>query len=374
MLLAVLVLDRHGHAEAHDVAVGLGHRQLGILAPRMSSSAGRATSARCARGLASASAFASSSRSSATASSIASRPSGVTRLRCGLTGRSPMSAIAFSLSSSRVKALLIVGSLGPPDGVTQGKRWSRPIILTGTISCDVGHEAEGPVPMLNRRGFLAATAGFRASAAWRCPDSAARSRPRPASSSPPCAARSTRPISACGPARFDDQSKAFAQDAAAASDRDMPLFLPRRHLCRVQPGAAALRAAVRRARRTRIVYGGDGHLMIGGGRRAHRTDRAGRSTAPIAGSATTRKASSTFAASNMPSSTIARSSAAARTASRSNASAAASERSTISGAADAGIYSVEASGLQITGNTRLRLRQWRHPGASLAGRPTTAPS
>ena len=53
----------------------------------------------------------------------------------------------------------------------------------------------------------------------------------------------------------------------------------------------------------------------------------------------------------MPSSTIARSSAAARTASRSSASPAASSAPTISGAADAGIYSVEASGLQITGNT-----------------------
>ena len=53
----------------------------------------------------------------------------------------------------------------------------------------------------------------------------------------------------------------------------------------------------------------------------------------------------------MPSSTIARSSAAARTASRSNASAGRIENTEISGAADAGIYSVEASGLQITGNS-----------------------
>ena len=44
------------------------------------------------------------------------------------------------------------------------------------------------------------------------------------------------------------------------------------------------------------------------------------------------------------------------------------ERTTISGAADAGIYSVEGNGPRHHRQQRLRLRQWRHPGASLAGR------
>ena len=136
-----------------------------------------------------------------------------------------------------------------------------------------------------------------------------------------------------------------------ASDRDLPLFLPPGIYVALQPDAAVARAAVRRARRVahrlwrRRPYAGRR------GRRAHRAHRhRRRRRQPLAERQHARRWS-TSGACAMPSSTIARSSAAARTASRSNASAGRIENTEISGAADAGIYSVEASGLQITGNS-----------------------
>ena len=83
---------------------------------------------------------------------------------------------------------------------------------------------------------------------------------------------------------------------------------------------------------TRIVYGGDGHLLIGRGRRAYRTDRPGHRRRQPLDRRSTRRASSIFSrVAPRRRSTIARSSAAARTASRFERVGGRIERSTISG-------------------------------------------
>lgn len=202
--------------------------------------------------------------------------------------------------------------------------------------------------MLNRRGFLAATAGF-AAGGLALPDrllAAGRSGIELA------AMRGSIDASNFGvrPGAFDDQSKAFARMLREASDRDAPVFLPagtyvvsnltlpRYVRLSGVPGA------------TRIVYGGDGHLMaaedathieltglvIDGANRwlgdhaqgivdFRRVGHAVIDNCEIVGSG---KYGIAFE----------------RVGGR-------VERSTISGAAEAGIYSVGATGLGITGNT-----------------------
>ena len=100
--------------------------------------------------------------------------------------------------------------------------------------------------MLNRRRFLATAAAMSAAASFaRSGDAAGLDGIMTASM------RGSIDATDLGvrPGALDDQSKAFASMLQVASDRDLPLFLPRRHLCRLQPDTAVARAAVRRAGR-----------------------------------------------------------------------------------------------------------------------------
>lgn len=113
--------------------------------------------------------------------------------------------------------------------------------------------------MLNRRGFLAATAGF-AAGGLALPD---RLLAAGLSGIELAAMRGSIDAADLGvrPGALDDQSKAFAKLLRQAADRDAPVFLPagayvvsnltlpRYVRLSGVPGA------------TRIVYGGDGHLM-----------------------------------------------------------------------------------------------------------------
>jgi uncharacterized secreted repeat protein (TIGR03808 family) len=202
--------------------------------------------------------------------------------------------------------------------------------------------------MLNRRRLLRATAGF-AVAGLAMPDKLLAAG---LSSIELAAMRGSIDATDLGvrPGAFDDQSEAFARMLQQAADRDAPVFLPAgtyvvskltlpRHV-RLSgvPGA------------TRIVYGGDGHLMqaedatqieltglvidgasrrLGDDVRAildfRRVEHAVIDNCRIVGSG---KYGIAFE----------------RVGGR-------IERSAISGAAHAGIYSVGAAGLSITGNT-----------------------
>jgi uncharacterized secreted repeat protein (TIGR03808 family) len=152
------------------------------------------------------------------------------------------------------------------------------------------------------------------------------------------------------PGALDDQSKAFARMLEVASDRDTPLFLP--------PGVYVVSNLTlpRRVRlsgvpgASRIIYGGDGHMLIAedaervelsglvldGANRWLRDDAQGlidlRRTARVAIDDCEIVGSGRNG--------IALEHCAGRI-----------ERSAVSGAADAGIYSVEATGLTISGNT-----------------------
>jgi uncharacterized secreted repeat protein (TIGR03808 family) len=201
--------------------------------------------------------------------------------------------------------------------------------------------------MLNRRGFLAATAGF-AAGGLALPD---RLLAAGLSGVELASMRGSIDAADLGvrPGALDDQSKAFAKMVREASDRDAPVFLPagtyvvsnmtlpRYVRLSGVPGA------------TRIVYGGDGHLMIAedtahieltglvidGANRwldghargvvdFRRVEHAVIDNCQIAGSG---KYGIAFE----------------RVSGR-------IERSTVSGASEAGIYSVDATGLAITGN------------------------
>lgn len=114
--------------------------------------------------------------------------------------------------------------------------------------------------MLNRRGFLAATAGF-AVGGLALPE---RLLATGLSGIELAAMRGSMDAADLGvrPGALDDQSKAFAKLLRQAADRDAPVFLPagtyvvsnltlpRYVRLSGVPGA------------TRIVYGGDGHLMM----------------------------------------------------------------------------------------------------------------
>ena len=202
--------------------------------------------------------------------------------------------------------------------------------------------------MLNRRRFLAATTGF-AAGGLALPD---RLLAAGVSGIELAAMRGSIDAADLGvrPGALDDQSKAFAKMLRQAADRDLAVFLPAgtyvvsnltlpRHV-RLSgvPGA------------TRIVYGGDGHLLtaedaahieltglvIDGANRwigdhaqgivdFRRVEHAVIDNCQIVGSGKYG---------------IAFESVGGRI-----------ERSSVSGASDAGIYSVGAAGLAITGNT-----------------------
>lgn len=152
------------------------------------------------------------------------------------------------------------------------------------------------------------------------------------------------------PGAMDDQSKTFARMVEIASDRDTPLFLP--------PGVYIVSNLTlpRRVRLTgvpgasRIIYGGDGHLLIGedaervelsgivfdGANRWLREDALGLIDLRRARHVAVDNCEIVGSGKNG----IALERSAGRI-----------ERTTVSGAADVGIYSVEAEGLSITANT-----------------------
>ncbi|MBA3449365.1 MAG: TIGR03808 family TAT-translocated repetitive protein [Pseudaminobacter sp.] len=199
--------------------------------------------------------------------------------------------------------------------------------------------------MLNRRGFLQATAGF-AVAGLAAPTGAA------ALGVELAAMRGSINATDLGlrPDALDDQSKAFAKMLRDAGDRGMPVFvppgvyvvsnlsLPRHVRMSGVPGA------------TRIVYGGDGHLFMAE-EAAHIElsglvfDGANRWIGDHAQALLDLRRVEHLAVDNCQilgsgKNGVALEWVAGRI-----------DRSTISGAADAGIYSVEASRLAITGNS-----------------------
>ena len=202
--------------------------------------------------------------------------------------------------------------------------------------------------MLNRRRFLAA-ASFSVPAAAVAPVAAmARSMDGVLTAS----MRGSIDATELGirPGAFDDQSKAFAKILQQAADRDTPLFIP--------PGIyvvsnLTLPPRIRlsgAAGASRIIYGGDGHLMVAedaehvelsgivldGANRWLRDDVQGLLDFRRARHVAIDNCQVIGSGKNG----IALERAGGRI-----------ERTEISGAAEAGVYSVEASGLQITGNT-----------------------
>src|SRR5690606_37894789 len=121
---------------------------------------------------------------------------------------------------SRVKALLIM-TVYALHGLTQaGRDGGGP----GTFPAMLPRTARKPVPMLNRRGFLAATAGF-AAGGLALPD---RLLAAGVSGIELAAMRGSIDAADLGvrPGALDDQRKAFARMLRQASDRDAPVFLP----------------------------------------------------------------------------------------------------------------------------------------------------
>jgi len=112
--------------------------------------------------------------------------------------------------------------------------------------------------MLDRRRFLLATAGL--SAGGLAPPANAAS---PLAGVENASMRGSIDATEFGvhPGAFDDQSKAFARMLEKASDRDMPVFMP--------PGIYVVSNITLPSRvrlsgvpgATRLVYGGDGHLL-----------------------------------------------------------------------------------------------------------------
>jgi uncharacterized secreted repeat protein (TIGR03808 family) len=212
--------------------------------------------------------------------------------------------------------------------------------------------------MLNRRSFLSATAGF-AVAGLASPLSAGAS---DLSGIKLAAMRGSINAGELGlrPAAFDDQSKAFAKMLDEAANRDMPVFLP--------PGVyimsnLSLPPHVRLSGvpgATRIIYGGDGHLMLAeeavhielsglvldGANRWIGDQAQGLLDLRRIGHLVVENCQIIGSSKNGV--------ALERVTGR-------IDRSNISGAADAGIYSVEAVRLDITGNSVSDWgSQWRH--------------
>jgi len=203
--------------------------------------------------------------------------------------------------------------------------------------------------MLNRRRFFAAAAGLSASAVLaRAGDAAAAGLDGIMTAS----MRGSIDATEMGvyPGALDDQSKAFARMLQAASDRDMPLFLP--------PGIYVLSNLTLPSRvrlsgvpgASRLVYGGDGHMLVA--EDAQHVELAGL----VVDGANRWLSDNTQGAIDLRRVSHAVIDNCQIVGSGKNGIAL--ERVTgridnteISGAADAGIYSVEASGLQITGNS-----------------------
>lgn len=201
--------------------------------------------------------------------------------------------------------------------------------------------------MLNRRRLLAGTAGFAVLGL-----SATRTAAAMLPGIETASIRGSIDATELGvkPGALDDQSKAFADMLSRASARDMPVFLrpgtyvvsnlslPDRVRLTGVPGA------------TRIVYGGGGHLMMT--ERAERIELAGLVfdggngwLADYAQGLLDLRQVAHLAIDNCEISGSGRHGLALEHASGRV------ERSAISGAADAGIYSVEAKGLAIAGNS-----------------------
>jgi uncharacterized secreted repeat protein (TIGR03808 family) len=212
----------------------------------------------------------------------------------------------------------------------------------------LGQNITGIVPMLNRRSFLSATAGFSV-AGLASPLSATASE---LSGIRMAAMRGSINAGELGlrPGAFDDQSKAFAKMLKEAANCDMPVFLP--------PGVyivsnLALPRNVRLSGvpgATRIVYGGDGHLMLAE-EAGHielsglLLDGANRWIGDHAqGLLDLRRVGHLVVENCQVIGSGKNGIALERVAGR-------IDRSTISGAADAGIYSVEAVRLDIAGNS-----------------------
>ncbi|HEV2896271.1 MAG TPA: TIGR03808 family TAT-translocated repetitive protein [Pseudaminobacter sp.] len=202
--------------------------------------------------------------------------------------------------------------------------------------------------MLNRRSFLSATAGFSVTG-LALPLAAAASE---LSGIRMAAMRGSINAGELGlrPGAFDDQSKAFAKMLKEAANRDMPVFLP--------PGVyivsnLALPRNVRLSGvpgATRIIYGGDGHLMLAE-EAGHielsglLLDGANRWIGDHAqGLLDLRRVGHLVVENCQVIGSGKNGIALERVAGR-------IDRSTISGAADAGVYSVEAVRLDITGNS-----------------------
>ena len=201
--------------------------------------------------------------------------------------------------------------------------------------------------MLNRRRFLAGTAGFAVLGL-----SAAGVRAKNLPGFENIAMRGSIDATELGvqPGALDDQSKKFAKMLHDASAQDMPVFLP--------PGTYVVSNLTLPARvrltgvpgATRIVYGGGGHLMMA--ERVEHIELAGLAFDGANGWI------SAYAEGLLDLRQVARLAIDNCQVTGSGKHGLALEhvsgrveRSTISGAADAGLYSVEANGLSITGNT-----------------------
>ncbi|TPI42355.1 TIGR03808 family TAT-translocated repetitive protein [Mesorhizobium sp. B2-9-1] len=201
--------------------------------------------------------------------------------------------------------------------------------------------------MLNRRTLLARTAGF-AAAGVLAGKASAKSLPGIEMAAMRGSINATE--TGVQPGAVDDQSKAFARMLTEASDRDQPVFLP--------PGSylvsnLKLPARVRLSGvpgATRIVYGGNGHLMMA--EQAEHIelsglvlDGANRWLADYTQGLLDLRRVAHLVIDNCQvtgsgKNGLALEHAVGRVG-----------RSDISGAADAGIYSVEAGGLEISGNS-----------------------
>ncbi|TPJ24624.1 TIGR03808 family TAT-translocated repetitive protein [Mesorhizobium sp. B2-7-2] len=201
--------------------------------------------------------------------------------------------------------------------------------------------------MLNRRTLLARTAGFAVAGIF-AGKASAKSLP----GIEMAATRGSINATEIGvqPGAVDDQSKAFARMLTEASDRDQPIFLP--------PGSylvsnLKLPTRVRLSGvpgATRIIYGGNGHLMMA--EQAEHIelsglvlDGANRWLADYTQGLLDLRRVAHLVIDNCQvtgsgKNGLALEHAVGRVG-----------RSDISGAADAGIYSVEAGGLEISGNT-----------------------
>ncbi|RUY03926.1 TIGR03808 family TAT-translocated repetitive protein, partial [Mesorhizobium sp. M2A.F.Ca.ET.040.01.1.1] len=201
--------------------------------------------------------------------------------------------------------------------------------------------------MLNRRTLLAQAAGFAAAGVF-AGKASAKSLP----GIEMAAMRGSIDATEIGvqPGAVDDQSKAFARMLAEASDRDQPVFLP--------PGTylvsnLKLPARVRLSGvpgATRIVYGGNGHLMM-----AEQAEHIELTGLVFDGS---NRWLADYAQGLLDLRRVAHLTIDNCQVTGSGKNGLALEhavgrigRCDISGAADAGIYSIEAGGLEISGNS-----------------------